>query len=81
MTRQLPIPALLRAWREAHGWTQIEAAEALGVSLGAYRDWEQGAKPPAHETMVRKLVALLAAGMRVRTIRRPYSRSQRRLDE
>lgn len=36
----------LKAWRKAKDYTQQQAADALGVSLGALRDWEQEAKAP-----------------------------------
>lgn len=31
----------LIAWREGHGWSQPQAARALGVPLPTYRNWEQ----------------------------------------
>ena len=32
----------LRAWRERVGYTQNEAADALGVGLRTYHGWENG---------------------------------------
>ena len=40
--------AALRAWRECMGYTQQQAAQALGVSLRTVKAWEAGfAAPPA----------------------------------
>lgn len=56
------ISVLLRAWRAEHGWTQGQAAAALGVSLDTYQNWEQGRTKPAPEGPVRKLVAMMPGG-------------------
>ena len=47
----------LRAWRERMGWTQKEAAEAMGMKLRSYQQIEQGRRSvqPYHA----RLVALL----------------------
>lgn len=54
-------PADLRAWRAAMGYTQPQAAQALGVSLRTIKAWEGG------ETAVPAIVPLaceaLAAGL------------------
>lgn len=54
-------PAALRAWRECMGYTQQQAAQALGVSLRTIKAWEGG------ETAVPAIVPLaceaLAAGL------------------
>lgn len=36
----------LRAWRERAGLKQDQAARVFGVSLQAYRNWEQGRHGP-----------------------------------
>jgi len=33
-----------RAWRQRMGWLQSEAADRLGVSIYAVRQWEQGTR-------------------------------------
>lgn len=38
-------PARLRAWREARGWTQQQAAEWYGSSREAWQSWELGRRP------------------------------------
>jgi len=35
-------PDHLRAWQKQMNFTQQQAAEALGVSLAAYKDWLRG---------------------------------------
>jgi len=35
-------PAEFRAWRSAMGYTQQQAAQALGVSLRTVKAWESG---------------------------------------
>ena len=41
-------PADMRAWRASMGYTQQQAAQALGVSLRTIKAWESGfAAPPA----------------------------------
>ena len=54
-------PADLRAWRAAMGYTQPQAAQALGVSLRTVKSWEAGfAAPPAFLALA---CAALAAGL------------------
>jgi len=54
-------PAALRAWRECMGYTQQQAAQALGVSLRTVKAWEAGfAAPPAFLALA---CAALAAGL------------------
>lgn len=54
-------PADIRAWRSAMGYTQQQAAQALGVSLRTVKAWEAGfAAPPAFLPLA---CAALAAGM------------------
>lgn len=51
----------LRAWRAAMGYTQQQAAQALGVSLRTVKSWEAGfAAPPAFLSLA---CAALAAGL------------------
>ena len=43
-------PADIRTWRECMGYTQQQAAQALGVSLRTVKSWEAGfAAPPAFQ--------------------------------
>jgi transcriptional regulator with XRE-family HTH domain len=37
---------ILKAEREAGGWTQVSLAEASGVPVGTIRDYEQGKRQP-----------------------------------
>lgn len=54
-------PANLRAWRARMGYTQTQAAQALGVSLRTVKAWESGfAAPPAFLELA---CAALAAGL------------------
>lgn len=56
------IPELLRSWRASHAWTQAQAADALGVDLRTYQDWEQGRRNPAHAaTGARSIISSLTA--------------------
>lgn len=69
-------PADLRAWRAAMGYTQPQAAQALGVSLRTIKAWEGG------ETAVPAIVPLacaaLAAGLGRCQIRREMSSGRSR---
>lgn len=51
-------PETLKSWRARLGFTQASAAEALGVPVGTYRDWEQGRWA---ETLPRYLALACAA--------------------
>lgn len=49
------VPAMegsLRDWRGRLGWTQAEAAAALGLSLRAYQDAEQSGRPCRRERVL-----------------------------
>lgn len=37
-------PEDFKVWRKSHGWTQTEAAEALGISRGSVELYERGAR-------------------------------------
>jgi DNA-binding XRE family transcriptional regulator len=59
----------LRAWQAHMGYTQAQAAEALGVALGTYCEWVAGVsrttgRPIAPKKTVALACAALAAGMR-----------------
>ncbi len=43
----------LKELREKEGMTQIDVANAIGVSVGAYRIWEQGGGNPKQENLDR----------------------------
>ena len=49
----------LIAWRKAHGWTQVQSAEALDVPVATLRNWEQGRTRPEPAGPVRRLMGLL----------------------
>ena len=69
-------PADLRAWRAAMGYTQPQAAQALGVSLRTVKAWEAGfAAPPAFLPLA---CAALAAGLGRCQIRREMSSGRSR---
>lgn len=61
-------PADLSAWRAKMGYTQRDAAAALGVQLTAYQQWERGArfrdaKPVVIDRRTALACAALAAGI------------------
>jgi transcriptional regulator with XRE-family HTH domain len=48
----------VRAAREAHGWSQEELAETIGVGAEMLSRYERGVKFPSHVTLVRLARAL-----------------------
>ena len=42
----MDIPAELRQWREAKGWTRKQAAAHFGVSVRSIENWEAGVRKP-----------------------------------
>lgn len=48
------LPERLRLWRHRKNITQTEAAEALGVPLRTYANWEYGKRTPTE--MVRRMI-------------------------
>src|SRR5262245_58497150 len=48
-----PAPAKLRAWREANGLTQREAAAEVGVSQPTWSEWEAGRSKPDIDSVAR----------------------------
>ena len=62
-------PARIRHWRERLGFTQVEAAEALGVSAARYVDYEMGRRTAAsgdRPAPVTKTVRLAMAALSAR---------------
>ena len=55
----------LAAWREAHGYTQADAAARLGVTQAAYGRYEQGRVP--RPAILRKLAQLTGVPLAVLT--------------
>lgn len=51
----------LAAWRERLGWTQREAAAALGVVLTTYQSWELEKRLRDNAPLAPPRTALLAA--------------------
>lgn len=39
-------PSKIRAWRKAHGWSQVEAGKKMGVSWMSILRWENGSQKP-----------------------------------
>lgn len=37
---------LCRAARDRHAWTQLQMADAIGIALRTYSDWETGKHQP-----------------------------------
>lgn len=61
-------PTDLASWRHRMGYTQREAAAALGVQLPAYQQWERGARfrdarPVVIDRRTELACAALAAGI------------------
>jgi len=61
-------PTDLAAWRQHMGYTQREAAAALGVSAPAYQQWERGSRfdsgaPVEIDRRTALACAALAAGL------------------
>ncbi|WP_410174800.1 helix-turn-helix domain-containing protein [Microbulbifer thermotolerans] len=50
-----------KLWRERMGWTQREAARALGVTLATYQSWENERRWKDGATLTPPRTALLAA--------------------
>lgn len=51
----------LAAWRQHMGWPQRRAADALGVTLATYQQWENEVSRHTGEHVEPPLTALLAA--------------------
>ena len=61
-------PADLAAWRQHMGYTQAQAAAALGVQPVTYQEWERGARfrdgrPVEIDRRTALACAALAAGL------------------
>lgn len=61
-------PTDLRHWQDHMGYTQPQAAEALGIGLSAYKDWLRGisrttGKPVSIDRRTELACAALAAGI------------------
>lgn len=54
---------VLRTWRERMGYSQRQAALALGCSRGAWSGWEDGTKQPPR--YIGLACAALALGMKI----------------
>lgn len=55
-------PQVLTSWRERMGFSQRDAAEAIGCSRGAWAGWESGKQSPIPRYIGLALAAL-ALGM------------------
>jgi transcriptional regulator with XRE-family HTH domain len=53
---------MLKALREARGLSQAEMAEAAGLNVHSYRDWEHGRSEPLFSA-VRKIARVLGVSM------------------
>jgi len=51
----------LKSWRARMGWTQTQAAEAMGVSKPTYQSWESGKRWSDGTPLPPPKTALLAA--------------------
>lgn len=59
-------PTSLREWRENAHLTQEEAAALLGVTVGTYRNWEQGRAAPTGATQ--RFLQLMLVGVAAGTV-------------
>jgi transcriptional regulator with XRE-family HTH domain len=59
MTRLPPFAVWLKVEREARGWTQAEAAAAVGVAANTWARWERGEfePPPLTQSGIRSALA------------------------
>ena len=57
MARPITAPARLREWRKGKGWTQVDAAEALGTDQPRWSQYERGDAVPTlrHAFAIEKL--------------------------
>jgi transcriptional regulator with XRE-family HTH domain len=53
-------PDTLREWRDQHGWSQTQLAEAIGVASMTISRWERGDMEIRHPTMLRLALERLA---------------------
>ncbi len=53
MAKQWKIPNRIREYRERAGKTQMEVAESLGTSVGAYQNIEYGDREPGSTLGIR----------------------------
>ena len=51
----------IKAWRRDLGWTQAQAAEALGVPVQTVRAWEINRYPPRHRRVLTLALAQITA--------------------
>jgi transcriptional regulator with XRE-family HTH domain len=71
-TKKPAVQASLAAWRERMGFSQRDAAEALGCSRQAWADWENGVRRTPR--YIGLACAALALGMK------PYGEAQTELN-
>lgn len=53
-----PFATCLRAWRDAHGWSWQETADALRKPLGSVQQMAKG-RAPGDEPTLRRLMTLI----------------------
>lgn len=51
-----------KAWRRGLDWTQLQAAEWLGVSVRTYESWESGARKATHSIGLRLRMQMMKKG-------------------
>ena len=68
-------PNDFKAWREAMGFTQAKAADALGISKPTVENYERGSRREDGRTVVIPLVVALACSALFHRIR-PYGGGQ-----
>ena len=63
MTKSPPTPwqTVLRSYRKANGWTQLQAARNCSVALRTWIGWENAQRVPSRIT--RRLITLTCPGI------------------
>lgn len=67
----------LKRWRRKQRITQDEARQHLDVTLGTYRNWEQGRKPPGSKMLLDAVLARIKQPIKVPSVSKRRSNGNR----